>query len=169
MKRMILTAVAALGLSVGLFAAADPAMAQRWDGGGRHGRFDREERGGRWSGQDRNDRWDRNAPGNRVRPREQDGDGDWDSGRHNGYYFNNRWSYGRPPEAYRRAPGFRPGYAAWRRGAYLPDDYRNDVVYDYGRYRLRPPPRGYHWVRVNQDYLLVAIATGLIFDIIFGD
>ncbi len=42
---------------------------------------------------------------------------------------------------------------------------RNVVVYDYGSYRLRPPPRGYHWVRENNDFLLVAIATGIIFDI----
>jgi Ni/Co efflux regulator RcnB len=39
-------------------------------------------------------------------------------------------------------------------------------VRDYGHYRLRPPPRGYHWVRNNGDYLLVAVATGVILDIV---
>jgi Ni/Co efflux regulator RcnB len=40
------------------------------------------------------------------------------------------------------------------------------VVRDYGHYRLRPPPRGYHWVRGDAgNYLLVAIATGVILDI----
>lgn len=40
------------------------------------------------------------------------------------------------------------------------------VVRDYRHYRLRPPPRGYHWVRAdNNDYLLVAIATGIILDV----
>lgn len=39
------------------------------------------------------------------------------------------------------------------------------VVRNYGNYRLRPPPRGYHWVRANNDYLLVAIATGIILDV----
>jgi Ni/Co efflux regulator RcnB len=40
------------------------------------------------------------------------------------------------------------------------------VVRDYGHYRLRPPPRGYRWVRAeNNDYLLVALATGIILDI----
>jgi hypothetical protein len=34
----------------------------------------------------------------------------WDGGRHNGYYYNNRWSYGPPPAAYYGRPGFRPGY-----------------------------------------------------------
>lgn len=40
------------------------------------------------------------------------------------------------------------------------------VVRDYGHYRLRPPPRGYHWVRDNDnELLLVAITTGIILDI----
>jgi hypothetical protein len=41
---------------------------------------------------------------------------------------------------------------------------RLSVVHDYGHYRLRPPPRGYHWVRADNDYLLVGIATGIILD-----
>lgn len=40
------------------------------------------------------------------------------------------------------------------------------VVHDYGHYRLRQPPRGYGWVRGGgSDYLLVALATGIILDI----
>ena len=31
---------------------------------------------------------------------------------------------------------------------------------------LRQPPRGYAWYRVGNDYLLAAIASGIIFDII---
>jgi Ni/Co efflux regulator RcnB len=57
-----------------------------------------------------------------------------------------------------------PGHR-WERG------HRYDgpiyVVHDYGRYRLRPPPRGYHWVRDDDgQYLLVAIATGVILDMV---
>lgn len=57
-----------------------------------------------------------------------------------------------------------PHYRHWERG------YRYEgpvyVVHDYGYYRLRPPPRGYHWVRADDgQYLLVAIATGIILDI----
>jgi Ni/Co efflux regulator RcnB len=65
-------------------------------------------------------------------------------------------------------PGYRPGYNAWRRGGYLPPYYRGNgyVIHDYGYYRLRPPPRGYYWYRAGNDYVLAAIATGLIFDII---
>jgi Ni/Co efflux regulator RcnB len=67
-----------------------------------------------------------------------------------------------------RRYGYRDGYRRyghhprWERGhRYYGPTY---VVRDYGYYRLRPPPRGYHWVRANNDYLLVAIATGIILD-----
>lgn len=40
------------------------------------------------------------------------------------------------------------------------------VMHDYRHYHLRQPPRGYGWVRAsNNDYLLVALATGIIMDI----
>jgi len=39
-------------------------------------------------------------------------------------------------------------------------------VRDYRRYRLSAPPRGYHWVKVDNDFLLVGVATGLISSII---
>jgi Ni/Co efflux regulator RcnB len=64
---------------------------------------------------------------------------------------------------YAHAPRYVVRHDRWARG----HRYRgpNYVVRDYGYYRLRPPPRGYHWVRANNDYLLVAIATGVILDI----
>ncbi|MBB3590432.1 Ni/Co efflux regulator RcnB [Rhizobium sp. BK529] len=43
---------------------------------------------------------------------------------------------------------------------------RYGEVRDYRRYRLAPPPRGYHWVKADNDYLLVGVATGLITSII---
>ena len=77
-----------------------------------------------------------------------------------------------PPRHYREAyrPAYRypaPRYVVrhdrWSRGhRYYGPNY---VVSNYGYYRLRPPPRGAHWVRDNNDYLLVAIATGVILDI----
>lgn len=42
------------------------------------------------------------------------------------------------------------------------------VVNDYRYYRLRPPPRGYHWVRDDSSYLLVAIGTGIILDMVLN-
>jgi len=54
----------------------------------------------------------------------------------------------------------------WERGHALPYEYRREVVSNYDYYHLRRPPRGYHWVRANGDYLLVAIASGIIADVI---
>ncbi|MBP2558870.1 Ni/Co efflux regulator RcnB [Neorhizobium galegae] len=35
-------------------------------------------------------------------------------------------------------------------------------IRDYRRYRLSAPPRGYHWVKVDNDFLLVGVASGVI-------
>ncbi len=53
----------------------------------------------------------------------------------------------------------------YRRGGRVPVEYRGSryVVTDWRVHHLRQPPRGYHWVRSdNNDYLLVAITTGVI-------
>lgn len=57
---------------------------------------------------------------------------------------------------------------AWRRGERLPSHYRSSSYYvnDYGRYGLRAPPRGHRWVRADNDYVLAAIATGLIVQVL---
>lgn len=57
-----------------------------------------------------------------------------------------------------------------RRGGRLPDQYRNRqyVVDDWRGHRLRQPPRGYHWVQTGGDYVLAAIATGVIADLIIN-
>ena len=36
------------------------------------------------------------------------------------------------------------------------------VVNDWRGHHLSAPPRGYHWIQNGGDYLLVAIATGVI-------
>jgi Ni/Co efflux regulator RcnB len=50
----------------------------------------------------------------------------------------------------------------WKRGHRLPHGQHYTVVKDYGRYHLRRPPRGQHWVRVDNQYLLVGITSGII-------
>lgn len=55
----------------------------------------------------------------------------------------------------------------WRRGDRIPVAYLEPRYYidDYNRYGLRAPPDGYRWVRPMDDrYLLVQVATGLILD-----
>jgi Ni/Co efflux regulator RcnB len=50
------------------------------------------------------------------------------------------------------------------RGGRLPAQYRGHqyVVNDWRGHRLSAPPRGYQWVQVGNDYVLAAIATGII-------
>ncbi|MEK1886071.1 MAG: RcnB family protein [Phyllobacterium sp.] len=50
----------------------------------------------------------------------------------------------------------------WSRGKRLPPSYRRHVVRDYHRYHLRTPPRGYQWVKADNDYVMVSVATGII-------
>lgn len=171
MKRLILTLAAAAAVAGPIAASATTAQAQSWDRRDSHwdrreDRWDRRE--DRWD--HREDRWDRRDHHWDRRDHHRDGrwDNRWDHRRYNGYYYQNRWYYGPPPQAYYGNPYYRPGYVAWRRGAVLPHHYRGYVVHDYHRYRLRPPPRGYAWYQVGNDYLLAAVATGLIFEIING-
>lgn len=58
----------------------------------------------------------------------------------------------------------------FRRGGYIPREFRNHyyVVNNYRNYRLSPPPRGQQWVQVGSDYVLIAIATGLIASIVLS-
>lgn len=66
--------------------------------------------------------------------------------------------------------GFPQPHAEWRRGGRVPPEYRggNYVVNDWRSYRLQQPPRGYQWVGVGGDFVLAAIATGVIANIIAG-
>lgn len=73
-------------------------------------------------------------------------------------YRQGRFDAGR----YYRPANYR--YYSWHRGARLPSAYYAPryVVHDYHRYRLYAPPRGHHWVRVDHDVVLAAVATGAV-------
>ncbi|QJW85708.1 RcnB family protein [Ramlibacter terrae] len=45
---------------------------------------------------------------------------------------------------------------------------RQYVVNDWRGHRLAPPPRGHHWVQVGPDYVLAAIATGVIVNMVLN-
>ena len=79
---------------------------------------------------------------------------------------NRRDDYGRDSRDER---GAGPNHD-FRRGGRLPPEYRSRqyVVDDWRAHRLQPPPRGYHWVQTGGDYVLVAIATGVILQFILG-
>lgn len=58
----------------------------------------------------------------------------------------------------------------WRHGDHLPRAYYSSryVVDDYHAYHLSRPPYGYHWVRVNDDVILAAVASGLVVSVVNG-
>lgn len=58
----------------------------------------------------------------------------------------------------------------FRRGGYIPREYRNRQYYvnDWRSHRLAPPPHGHQWVQVGSDYVLIAVATGLIANLILS-
>lgn len=58
----------------------------------------------------------------------------------------------------------------FRRGGRLPAELRHDqyVVSNWRGHHLAAPPRGYHWVQVGPDYVLSAIATGVILNMVLG-
>ena len=59
---------------------------------------------------------------------------------------------------------------SWRHGDHLPRTYCESryIVRDYHAYHLSAPPRGHHWVRVNNDVVLAAVASGLVVSVVNG-
>jgi Ni/Co efflux regulator RcnB len=93
-------------------------------------------------------------------------DGDHDRGRgppdreeHSGRYYAPRYE---PPQGYEQH--------AWHRGEIMPRHHYVDryVVVEYRNYGLQEPPHGYRWVRVDNDMVLVAIASGVIADVLLN-
>lgn len=89
----------------------------------------------------------------------------WGRGEHGGRHaMPPPGYYPAAPRAYYPPRSTYGGYL--RRGGHLPPGVRGEVVPDLGRYRLRPPPPGYDWVRVGNAFLLMNRETGQIFDMI---
>jgi Ni/Co efflux regulator RcnB len=112
--------------------------------GYRQDRGDRQEQNSRY---DRSDRGDRNNRGDNGRAMGNRDSRDWERSNDR----RDAYSYG--------ARG-----AQWHRGGRIPNEYRNRqyVVNDWRGHHLSAPPRGHQWVQVGSDYVLVAVATGII-------
>jgi Ni/Co efflux regulator RcnB len=155
MKRFLIVLSAGLAFAAAnLVAAPAPQPAgQSWHGNGGHGHGDRDDRGDRHNDRDRRDDRGRSDRGRYEYDRRDD------RGRHgNGNRFYGMHDRGR--------------HEGWyHRGGRMPVEYRVTRYYvpDYRVYHLRQPPRGYRWVRSdNGDFLMVAIATGIIANIILA-
>lgn len=95
-----------------------------------------------------------------------------DNGRH-----SRQWEDQRNDRGYDQRDGRwnerRPDYNArgpeYHRGGYIAREYR-DRAYevDYREHHLSRPPYGQRWVQVGADYVLIAIATGVIANIILS-
>ena len=96
-------------------------------------------------------------------------------------YDGHRYAYREPQRHYRYDyPRYRRYHAGvyhrpygyrthrWYPGARLPVAYYAPryVIYDYHADHLRPPPYGYHWVRVDNDVVLAAIASGIVMQVV---
>jgi len=143
-----------------LSAAGASSFAQdRYYGGDRNNRDDSHRGDGPYSQRD-HDRGDRRM----------DDRNDRNERRSDGYHARGGGRYG--DEGYggdRRWDGAGPSHDI-RRGGRLPARYRSHqyVVNNWREHHLRPPPRGYHWVQTGGDYVLAAIATGVIADLIIN-
>lgn len=163
----------------GTFGFGSVASAQGHDG---DRRGDRGDRGQRWEQrQDRHERRDarHEARQERREDRREDRrvDRAYDRGYHAGAWQQPRHVAPQPSynHGYRdRTPNYSyghrdssPGYrtARFHRGTYLPAQYRAHPYYvnDWHSHQgLYAPPYGHQWVNVDGEFLLVALATGLI-------
>jgi Ni/Co efflux regulator RcnB len=152
MKRTIIAAMV-LSLAAGSLALADPPQ-------GYHD-HDRDQRHDVRHDVRHDERHDMRHDEHRDERHDMRHDEHHDRGEHRGpemhEHFNSGW--------YVRPHGWRAH--RWHRGDRLPPDYRAQtyVIPDYTTYRLRPPPRGYYWVRVDNNAVLAAVATGVVVDV----
>jgi Ni/Co efflux regulator RcnB len=77
--------------------------------------------------------------------------------------YNHGPGYGQP----QHRPGPGPNHA-WRRGGYYNGPRYVVRGGDYDRYHLRQPPHGYEWVQDGGQFVLIAVASGVIADILLN-
>ena len=175
MKRLM-PIIAALTVLAGPLAMGGEAWAKDQHGGG-HRSERPSDRGGRSAerGGDRGaDRGaDRGGPRGSDERRGDERRGDERRGRDDGGPYRARGQErgdrrSEPDRGDRRAYesyGPAPYAASPRRGGYMPPQ-AGGAIPDYGRYRLRPPPRGYVWVRTGNGYAMVSEESGRVYDVV---
>lgn len=121
--------------------------------------------GGLAYAQGRGDREDRNDRGRNEQG--QRGEQHRDQRMHMDQRRENRGREMRDERRDERGAG--PNHAFYR-GGRLPAEYRHRqyVVDDWRGHNLSAPPRGYQWVQTGGDYVLIAIATGVILQLLLN-
>ncbi|RIK87789.1 MAG: hypothetical protein DCC69_03050 [Hyphomicrobiales bacterium] len=79
-----------------------------------------------------------------------------------GHHATKRHAAKKPAPQRHHAQRPAPTRHHWAKGHRVPDWQRRQHVRDYHRHGLRKPSRGQQWVRVDNDYLLISLATGVI-------
>lgn len=84
-----------------------------------------------------------------------------------GHSYGHQPSYGHQQKRndYRKKP--QPRHH-WSKGKRVPEWQRRQAVRDYHRYGLKRPAHGQRWVKVDNDFLLISAATGIIAAIAAG-
>lgn len=156
----------------GRFDDRSQHVGDRYDGRGRDGR------NARYDDRRHDGRRDDRRYDNRYDGRRHDGwNNRYDARRHDRHDRHDPYRYARPshydyrPRAYRAPSRYVHPHGhhlrSWRVGYHLPAPYYARPYYlDYHRYGLWEPPYGHRWVRVGNDVVLVAIASGLIVDVL---
>ena len=58
----------------------------------------------------------------------------------------------------------------WKKGAKMRDeDWKRGEHIDYKEHHLRAPPHGYEWRSVDGNYVLAAVATGVIASVVAAE
>lgn len=58
----------------------------------------------------------------------------------------------------------------WKKGSKMRDeDWKRGEHVDYHASHLRAPPRGYEWRQVDGNYVLAAVATGVIASVVAAE
>jgi len=94
----------------------------------------------------------------------------YDNSNYRGHDYNNGNYHGRDYRGDSRYVQRDWSGHRWQRGERLPPEWnsRYYVVDDWRGHHLHRPPSGYHWVQSGSDYLLVAIATGVIASVLLN-
>jgi Ni/Co efflux regulator RcnB len=79
--------------------------------------------------------------------------------------------YSQPKKPNAHAPRYKahkpaPKHYRWSKGKRVPEWQRRQAVRDYSRHGLKRPGRGQQWVKVDNDYLLISLASGIIAGIV---
>lgn len=180
-KKALIFAVTAASLASGASAFAQSDY--RTDGHERYQHYDRDSRSVQSRSHDRNDRYDRYDRNDRYpggasdyRNHRSERYSRTERGYRDGYVQQRDHRYYQAPQVVQYGYNNNQYYGGvqqhWRRGMVLSNHYRGNryVVNDWDRHqRLYAPQRGHHWVQNGNDFLMVAIASGLIAHVLLGN